>query len=77
MSSPISPALQVASAPAGGRGLSSARPGKTSANQLAILAILVILAVGTTHIVNWALAPVLWMCVVVAGALMVARRRAR
>jgi Domain of unknown function (DUF1707) len=53
------------------------RGGRGAGLKLAILAFLLILVVGTTHIVSWALAPVLWVCVVVAVALMVARRRAR
>jgi hypothetical protein len=59
------------------------RPGRAGRGRLAaglrlaFLAFLVLLVVGITHIVNWALAPLLWLCVAGAVALTVARRRGR
>jgi uncharacterized protein DUF1707 len=43
--------------------------------KLALLAFLVILVIGVSHIVIWALAPVVWICLIVAIAVMVRRRR--
>jgi Domain of unknown function (DUF1707) len=60
-----------------GRADQAGRGGQGAGLELAFLAFLVILVAGITHIVNWALAPVLWLCLAGAVALMVARRRAR
>jgi Domain of unknown function (DUF1707) len=49
-----------------GRAGRAGRAGRRSSGagmKLALLALVAILLVATTHIVNWALAPVLWLCV--------------
>jgi Domain of unknown function (DUF1707) len=69
----LRPDRQVSPAGRAGR---AGRSGLAAGLKLAFLAFLVLLVVGITHIVNWALAPVLWLCVAGAVALTVARRRA-
>jgi hypothetical protein len=60
-----------------GQPVPAGRRARGGSLKLAFLAFLLILVVGTTHVVTWVLAPVMWVILICLVAVIVMRRRAR
>jgi uncharacterized protein DUF1707 len=60
-----------------GQPVPAGRRARGASLKLAFLAFLLILVVGTTHVVTWVLAPVMWVILICLIAVIVMRRRAR